>query len=383
MTLPGSALSDGRVLGPSVQRASTIFFNDLDALEAAGQRRFDVPYYGRYGTETTFELEKVISSMENADKAYAVSSGHAAIAAAALAFLSAGDGLLVPTSAYAPTKHLATEFLGRFGISVDFYSARAAQDIVSYCKPQTRVIWIEAPCSLTYDIAEISEIVAFAQSRGIVTIADNTWSSSCLFKPLDHGIDVSIVSATKYLSGHADAIAGFISSSTRHRKVLESALTALGPALAPDVAYLVWRGIQSVWVRLDRQAKSAMQIATALSRNAKLREVLYPALPTSENHERWKKYFSGANGLLSFTAAAMSHASVSKFARSLKLIRLGVSWGGVESVIFPTRIDLNSPEPKSEHGTWLFRVSVGLEDPRLLLEDLEQALAQLEPSEAS
>jgi cystathionine beta-lyase len=278
---------------------------------------------------------------------------------------------------------LATEFLKRFAISVDFYPARAGRDIASYCRPQTRVIWIEAPGSLTYEIPEIDEVIACAKTRGIITIADNTWSSSCLFKPLDHGIDVSIVSATKYLSGHSDAIAGFISTRSEHRKAIELALTALGPALAPDVAYLVWRGLQTVEMRLRQQAAAAMTIATALLENSRLKEVLYPALPTSADHERWRKYFAAANGLLSFTVAPMSRVAASKFTAALRMLRLGVSWGGVESVVFPKRIVPAGEDAERELGTWLFRISVGLEDPQLLLADLTQALAQIDPVQLS
>jgi cysteine-S-conjugate beta-lyase len=371
-------LADGRAavfaVPPPIQRNSTVRFHDLASFEFAAEHRFDVPYYGRYGTVTTFELERLVAQLEEADKTYAVSSGHAGITAALLAFLSTEDHVLIPACAYEPTKHLATRFLRRFGIAATFYPARAGRDIASRFTAQTRVVWIEAPASLTYEIAEIDEIVACAKERGIITIADNTWSSAHLFKPLRRGVDVSIVSGTKYMSGHADAIGGFISTRTEHRPKIEAALVALGPALSPDAAYLIWRGIQDMDMRLRRQADGAHLIATALSSNRRVNRVFYPALPGSPDHERWRKYFGAANGLLSFTIPCGSRAQISAFISALERFRLGVSWGGHESLVFATPFVDGGSEPRDDAGTWLVRVSVGLEDPRDLLADLDQAI---------
>ena len=233
---PVADLKERAFVAPPVQRGSSVLFGDLDSFERAAANRFEIAYYGRYGTPTTFQLEKLVAELECADKTYAVSSGHAAITVALLAFLSPGDHILLPAGAYEPTKHLSAGLLRQYGIAADFYPTRAGKEIATYLRATTRLIWIEAPGSLTYEIGEIDEIVACAKSQGIVTIADNTWASCCLFKPLQLGVDISVVSATKYMSGHSDVIGGFISTRSRHRKVIEAVLIALGPALSPDAA---------------------------------------------------------------------------------------------------------------------------------------------------
>jgi cystathionine beta-lyase len=362
-------------ISPAVQRASTVPFRDLDSFEAAAANRFDVPYYGRYGTATTFALEDVVAGLEGADKTYAVSSGHAAITTAILAFLSPGDHILIPEGAYDPTKHLAAGLLRQYGISVDLYPSRAGSEIASYCRSATRLIWIEAPSSLTYEVPEIEEIVRCAAQAGLITVADNTWASSCLFRPLQLGIDVSVVSATKYMSGHSDVVGGFISTHAKHRSIIEAALIALGPALSPDAAYLIWRGLQTMEIRLRHQAESAIAVATGLLTDDRLGQVFHPALASSPDHGRWRKYFTGSNGLLSFTLPHASRAELSSFISKLKRIHLGVSWGGFESVIFPKAIA--AAADAATRVPWLVRLSVGLDDPRRILADLDQALYAL------
>jgi len=373
----GPEMAAGTWVAPAVQRASTVLFHDLDAFEAAAASRFEVPYYGRYGTATTFALEDHIARLEGADKTYAVSSGHAAITAAILAFLSPGDHILIPDGAYEPTKHLATGLLRQYGVNVDFYPGRAGAEIASCCRPTTRLVWIEAPGSLTYEIAEIDEIVDFARQKDIITIADNTWASSCLFQPLQLGIDVSVVSATKYMSGHADVVGGFISVHAKHRRRIEATLVALGAALSPDAAYLIWRGLQTMEIRLRHQAGSAAAIATALSSDDRIGEVFHPALPSSPDHGRWRKYFAGSNGLLSFTLPRASRADMAAFISELKLIHLGVSWGGFENLIFPKA--MAAPAGGDQAVPWLVRLSVGLGDPAQILSDLDRALSRLVP----
>jgi cystathionine beta-lyase len=367
----------GTWVAPAVQRASTVLFRDLDAFEAAAASRFDAPYYGRYGTTTTFALEDAVAQLEGADKTYAVASGHAAITAAMLAFLSPGDHILIPEGAYEPTKHLATGLLRQYGIDVDFYPGRTGAEIASYCRPTTRLIWIEAPGSLTYEIPEITDVVRCAQEKAIITIADNTWASSCLFSPLRAGIDVSVVSATKYMSGHADVIGGFISVNAKRRRAIEAALVALGPALSPDAAYLIWRGLQTMHIRLRHQAEAAAAIATALLSDDRLDEIFHPALPSSPDHGRWRKYFTGSNGLLSFTLARASRADMSAFISELQLIRLGVSWGGFESLIFPKAMAATAAGHQETPVPWLVRLSVGLGGPQHVLADLDRALTRL------
>ena len=296
------APSGGRhkLANPAIERASTVLFDDLDAFDAAAGRRLDTPYYGRYGTTTIFELEALVAQLERADKSYGMASGHAAISTVLLAFLSPGDHALFPENAYEPTKHIATGLLRRYGVECDFYPGRIGRAIESFCKPTTKLIWIEAPGSVTYEIPSIDEIVAHAQARGILTVADNTWGSSWLFKPLEYSVDVSVVSATKYMSGHSDAVGGFISIHNCHRKLIEAGIVSLGAALSPDSAYLIQRGLRTMPARLARQAATAMQVALSLSTIDSISVIFFPPCPWAPDHDRWKRYFSGGNGLLTF-----------------------------------------------------------------------------------
>lgn len=376
--LQRSTLSGGgyQLANPAVERASTVLFSDLDMFESAAQRRFETPYYGRYGTRTSFEVERIVADLEGSHKTFGTASGHAAITAVLLAVLSPGDHALFPDCVYGPTRQAAEGFLRRYGVEVDFYPGRTGKEIERFSKPATRMIWIEAPGSLTYEIPEIDELVGFAKTRNIMTVADNTWASSWLFQPLAHGIDISVLSATKYMSGHSDAFGGFISLSGRHRAMIEGSLTLLGAPLSPDSAYLIQRGLRTMPVRMRQQAASARQVASALGTAGEITEIFCPALPSSPDHDRWKTYFSGGNGLLTFALADAKRSTISDFVHSLQCFRLGVSWGGFESLIWPTRIS-----GTDTCGKWLVRLSVGLEAPEDLINDLRQALQR--PTSAS
>jgi cystathionine beta-lyase len=369
---PAQGTSVYTLANPAIERASSVLFKNLEEFETAAASRFEMPYYGRYGTTTVFELEALVADLERADKTYGVASGHAAISAVLLGFLSPGDHVLLPESAYQPTKHLATGLLQRYGISVGFYPTRAGADVDEQILPTTRLIWIEAPGSLTYEIADINAIVASAHKRGIITVADNTWASGLLHQPLEHGVDVSVVSATKYMSGHADAFGGFISIRDHHRPLIEESIAALGPALAPDSAYLIHRGLRTMPVRLKQQAASAHYVADSLTADPRVSSVFHPALPSSPDYERWKKYFVGSNGLVTFAVSGITKASIGSFINALRLFHLGVSWGGFESLVWPKPL-----AGEEAHGDWLVRLSIGLEDPDDLLNDLRQALPTL------
>ncbi|MEI2386945.1 cystathionine beta-lyase [Breoghania sp. JC706] len=358
-------------VNPPVIHASTVLFPDIETMSTGGQRYT----YARRGTPTSDALEEAVTTLEGAAGTRLAPSGLAAIAVALQSCLSAGDHLLVADSVYGPCRNFCNSVLARFGVSVSYYDPTDLDALEAAFRPETRAVFTEAPGSLTFEMQDIPAIAEMAHKRDAIVLNDNTWASPLYFKPIEHGVDLSIQAGTKYIVGHSDVMIGTIAASERAWKALEKTHGDMGMCVGPDDIYLALRGLRTMGVRLERHMKNALQVADWLSRRDDVARVLYPALPGAPGHDIWKRDFDGASGLFAVELAPAPDAAVEAFINALEMFGLGYSWGGFESL-------LTWPRPKSIRTatSWdaegaLLRLHIGLEDPADLMADLERGFA--------
>jgi cystathionine beta-lyase len=368
---------DFRSLVTPVYRASTVTFPDSASI-AAGWDPEEVGYtYGVFGTPTTLEFAARIAELENGTRTLLTPSGLSAIALVDLAFLSAGSHVLLPTNVYLPSRLLAVKTLQRFGIEAEFYPFAAGSAIEQYLRPNTHLIWTESPGSVTMEIQDIPAIAAIAHRHGIPIAMDNTWSAGVFFTAFEHGADISLQAATKYIGGHSDLLLGTVTvCEAAHFARLGETRARLGLCVSPDECSLALRGLQTLAVRLRHVEASALRLAQWLEQRPEIEIVLHPALPSCPDHALWVRDFSGSSGLFSAVfRPEFTGKQVRTFVDALALFKIGFSWGGVTSLA--AAYDLRTAQPPSRHGNRLVRFSVGLEECCDLQADLEQALKTL------
>ncbi|MDY6956840.1 MAG: cystathionine beta-lyase [Pseudomonadota bacterium] len=358
------------VVNPPVYRASTVLFPNLAALEAASRQPFTGTYYGRFGTPTTFALEEAMAALEGAHRAVAVESGLAAITTTLLAFLGPGDHLLMVDTVYGPTRFFCDGLLARMGISTTYYAPDSGADLAGLIRPETRLIFTESPGSLTFEVQDIPAICQLAHARGIPVALDNTWATPLHFKAFDHGVDVSIHAATKYVVGHADAMLGIINVNAAHHERIKKTAVALGHCAGSEECALGLRGLRTLAVRLARHQATALTLIDWLSARREVRCVRYPAWPQDPDHARWQRDFRGASGLFAVELAPCAPEALAAFVDGLALFGLGYSWGGYESLLLPVYPQhTRTVTPWAAAGPWL-RIHAGLEAPADLINDL-------------
>jgi len=356
-------------VNPPIYQASTIAFDSLADLAKADKQ------YGRVGTETNEALALAISKLENAAKTIITSSGVSAITHSLLPLLKTGDHILVCDTAYLPTHFFCNGLLNNFGITTSYYDAKASgDDITKLIQDNTKLIFLESPSSLVYEIQELDEIVQLAKDHNIITAIDNTWAAGELFKPLDIGIDISIQSLSKYCGGHSDVLLGSISFKNEklYSEIWDS-FYQLGNHASPQDCYLAYRGLQTLATRLNAHQESALKLAKFLEARNEIKEVIYPGLDSFVQKERFEKYFKGGNGLISFTFAdKISQDEIKKFVDNLQYFKIGFSWGGYESLVmyYPDC----SQKISDNYGSTLVRIHVGLENVNDLEVDLTKSL---------
>lgn len=362
------------IVNPPVYRASTILFAGMAAREEAVRTR--APTYGLGGTPTTFALEEMVAALEHGAHAVAVGSGLAAITVALLAFLEQGDHLLMPDSVYGPSRTFADRRLAKLGIATGYYDPTIGAGIAGLMRENTKLVFLESPGSLTFEMQDVPAIVAAAKARGCVTVMDNTWASPFFFRPLDHGVDVSVVAGTKFLAGHSDLLMGFVVSGPAHFRRLEATAADYGHYAAPDECYQCLRGARTLGVRMPRHQENGLALARWLASRKEVSRVLYPALSGDPGHALWRRDYTGAPGLFSIRLAPHSDAGLAAMIDGYRLFGLGASWGGYESLVWPVRKLPRSAAPPAEPGT-LVRFHAGLEDADDLIADLEAGFARL------
>jgi cysteine-S-conjugate beta-lyase len=365
----------GRLVNPPVHRASTILFDSVAEMRAAAPA-FGEYYYGLHGTPTQWALAEALTEMEpGAAGTMLYSTGLAAVTAALLSVLSAGDELLMADSVYGPTRRFCDGFLKRFGVTTLYYDPLVGAGIADLIGERTRAIFLESPGSLTLEVQDVPAICAAAKARGVVTLLDNTWATPLFFPAIAAGVDLSILAGTKYVGGHADVMLGSVTATADLYPKLERTGWDLGQSVSPDDAWLCARGLRTMGVRLRQHEASALRIARWLKEQPQVAAVLHPALPDCPGHALWARDFKGSSGLFSFRLRGGGDSERTRFIEALELFGLGYSWGGYESLVVPA-----DPERLRTATRWasdgpLVRLQIGLEDADDLIEDLASALA--------
>jgi len=363
------------MVNPAVYRASTITFPDVDTL----YNRRQAYTYGRRGTPTSRAFETAVAELEGGHDCKAAPSGLAAISSALLAFLNAGDHLLMVDTVYHPARDFCDKTLKRMGIETTYYDPLVGGTISRLIRPNTKVVYCESPGSQTMEVQDVPAIADAAHAAGAIVMLDNTWGAGHYFKSFDKGCDVSIQAATKYLVGHSDAMLGTVTCNAATWERFKDAYETMGMFAGPDDMYLALRGMRTLDVRLERHQRSALTVAEWLRGRAEVDTVLYPALSNAPGHSLWKRDFTGACGLFSFVLKPTSKKAVAALLDGLELFSMGYSWGGFESLIVPFTPHRTATEWKSE-GPCL-RLHIGLEHPDDLIADLEQGFERLKRGE--
>lgn len=369
------------IVNPPVYHASTILFPTLEDMEARALRPFDGFNYGRSGTPTTRAFENAVTELEGGHRAVAVGSGLAAVTTAISAFVSAGDHLLVADSVYGPTRAYCDKVLARFGVETTYYDPCIGAGIERLIRPETRAVYMESPGSQTFEIQDVPAIAAAARARGVVTMIDNTWATPLFFRPFDHGVDLSVHAATKYMVGHSDAMMGIVVCRTEELfQTVKSYANHVGHHAAPDDVYLAQRGLRSMGARLRQHQESALKVARWLEGRPEVARVLHPALPQHPGHHLWRRDFAGSSGLFGVVLKPVPKSAVAAMLNGMELFGMGYSWGGFESLITLCHVARIRTATRWEDAGPLLRLHVGLEDPDDLIEDLARGFTRLNQS---
>ena len=370
-------------VNPPVVRASTIIFKSMQHIRKTQKKAKKNPIgghfdYGRQGTSTTYILQKILTKLEESYHVFTTPTGFGSVFLAIFSVVRPGDEMIVADPVYSPTRLLTQDYLKDFGIKTIFYDPRDLKTLEKNITKKTKLIFVENPGSNTFDFQDLGKIISIAKKYKILTAIDNTWGTPYYLKPIKLGFDMAIVSATKYYSGHSDVMGGSVAVNKKVFSKVKEAERITGLRLGPDDAYLITRGLRTLDVRLDRHRENAKKIAVFLSRNKKIK-LLYPYKKDSLNFRMWKKYYSGASGLMGLKIESKNINSVRKFVNSLKLFGYGYSWGGFESLVLHQEFRETGNRrymnlAKNEH---LVRLHIGLEDPNDLIADIKQALRHL------
>ena len=360
-----------------VFRASTILFPTVAALKAAADGRYPGLTYALHGVPTVTDLQAAMAELEGGHAALAVPSGLTATTLPLLALLNPGDHLLVTDSVYGPTRRFCDLHLKRMGVAVTYYDPLLGADIAREFRPETRVVFVESPGSLTFDVQDVPAIAEVAHARGALVVMDNTWATPLFFRAFDHGVDVSVHAATKYIGGHSDVLLGLIVGNAATYPALHRLWTDMGVTASSDDCFLGLRGLRTLPTRLARQQTSGFMIAEWLRARPEVKEVLHPGLPGARGHELWKRDFRGASSLFGVVLHPVAEARIAAMLDGLELFSMGWSWGGFESLVIPTW-----PERTRTATTWnpggpCLRFAIGLEEPEDLVADLEAGFARL------
>jgi len=359
-----------RTVSPPVQRGSTVLLPSARAL-------YDGTLgYGRAGLSAQFALMDALAELEGAQDVQLYPSGLAAMTAAMLAVLKAGDHVLVVDTVYRPVRYFCDRVLQRFGVGVDYYDARLTADgVLALATPATRLIVLESPGSLSFEMQDTTAIAAMARTRGVLTLLDNTWGAGRLYKPLAHGVDISVQALTKYVCGHSDVFMGSVATTDAGLAALmKASIQDHGWSVAPEDAYQALRGLRTLATRLDRHGESGLTVADWLADQPEVLQVLHPALPGAPGHDLWARDYSGACGLFGFVLQPGSPEKVEAFLDALKIFGLGFSWGGFESLAISCDPQLKCRKVPITYGGPLMRLHVGLEAPADLIADLRTGL---------
>lgn len=357
-------------------RASTILFDDVDHLNRADPDWLETRY-GRIGNPSSRAFEEAMAELEGGYRAVSFGSGLQAITTALLALCKAGDHLLVTDSCYGPTREFCRQMLAGLGVEVEFYDPLIGAGIEALFRPNTRALFLESPGSLSFEVQDVPAMTAAARARGIVTLLDNTWAAGWFYRPLKHGVDVSIQAATKFIAGHADANLGVAVCTEDAFRPVKTAAVLLGACAGSEDLYLGLRGIRTLGLRMERHQRTGLALAEWLASRPEVARILYPARPEDPGHSLWKRDFTGASGLFTVELKPVPRRAVSAMVDALTLFGIGFSYGGFESLVLPTNPAKSRSATEFKAEGPLVRIHCGLEEPADLIADLEKGFAHL------
>ena len=362
----------GGLINTPVFRGSTVLAKDFNSWEASKKDGNPYANYGRFGTPTTRAFEDAMAGLEGGHASLVFPSGLAACVHALLAFVSAGDHVLITDNIYGPTRTFVSTVLTRLGVEVEFFAPAAGAGIARQLRPTTRVVFTESPGSLTFEVCDLPAICQAAHSVGAFVLLDNTWASPLYFKPFEHGVDVSIQAATKYIVGHSDALLGVATANERAWPLLKAGAHDFGQTASPDDLFLALRGLRTLPVRLQRHWSNGVTLARSLEQHPLVTRVMHPALPNDPGHDLWKRDFLGASGLFGIEVNTQDPTVLARLFDNLKLFGIGLSWGGFESLVVPVGHPVRQHTPAPLR--YLIRVHAGLEHVDDLVLDFQRAL---------
>ena len=370
-------------VNPPIVRASTIIFKSMQDIRKMQNKAKKNPTgghfdYGRQGTSTTHILQQILSKLEESYFTFLTPTGFGAVFLAIFSVTRPGDEIIVADPVYSPTRILSEDFLKEFNIKTTFYDPHNLKTLEKSITKKTKLIFVENPGSNTFDFQDLGKVISIAKKYKILTAIDNTWGTPYFLKPIKLGFDMSIVSATKYYSGHSDVMGGSLAVNKKVFAKVKVAERVTGLRLGPDDAYLITRGLRTLDVRLDRHRQNAKKVAEFFSKFKNIK-LLYPYKKDSYNFRMWKKYYSGASGLMGIRIKSKNEKSVVKFVNNLKLFGHGYSWGGFESLALHQNVreQGNRKYLKLEKNEHIVRLHIGLEDPSDLIADIKQSLKHL------
>ena len=367
-----------------IQRASSLVFDTVEAKKHATRNRAKGElFYGRRGTLTHFSLQEAMCELEGGAGCALFPCGAAAVANTILAFVEQGDHVLMTNTAYEPSQDFCTKILAKLGVTTSWFDPLIGADIARLVRPETRVVFLESPGSITMEVHDVPAIVAAVRQVApeAIIMIDNTWAAGILFKALDFGIDISIQAGTKYLIGHSDAMVGTAVANARCWPQLRENAYLMGQMLDADTAYMTSRGLRTLGVRLRQHHESSLRIAEWLAQHPQVARVNHPALPGSKGHEFWKRDFTGSSGLFSFVLSKrLNDAELAEYLDNFSLFSMAYSWGGFESLILanqPEQIAHIRPDAEVDFSGTLIRLHIGLENVDDLQADLAAGFARI------
>ena len=379
--------NSNRSANPAVTRASTILFNSMQELynhekKIKKHQKISHYSYGRYGSSTTIELENILKELEQAFHIFLTGTGFGGVALAIMSLCRPGDEIVVSDNVYGPTKEISEKLLKEFNVTAKFYNPDSFDDLKSKVSKKTKMILVENPGSNTFEFQDLSKIINLAKKKKVFTFLDNTWGTPLYLKPLKLGFDMSFSSATKYFSGHSDAMGGSLAVNKKVFKKIMFFYKLSGYRMSADEAYLIIRGLRTLDTRLNQHYENTKQVINFLKKQKKIKEILYPHNPLNKNYKLWKKYYSGSTGLLSIVIKSKKKSSVIKFVNSLELFGIGYSWGGFESLAILQELRTSKKDEYSQvrkfyrfnNDEHIVRLHIGLEDPKDLINDLKKSL---------
>jgi cystathionine beta-lyase len=366
-------------LAVPTHRASTIVYKDAASFAARKYRGFDGYTYGLHGTPTTRTLEAQLTALHGGVRTVLVPSGQAAVTIVMLSVLMPGDKVLIPDHVYPPVRSFCEDYLRPRGIDYGVYDPLIGAGIAALIDENVKLVWVESPGSGTMEVQDVAAIAKAAKTKGALVGCDNTWATPLIFKPLAHGADFACEALTKYVGGHSDLLLGSVTvSDMRLREKMKETLRAFGVGVSPDECQLALRGIETMGLRVAHMGRVSEDFAKRLTRSPAVEQVLHPALPSCPGHEFWKRDMGRSTGVFSIVLRPVAEATLETALTALTIFAIGASWGGTRSLIAPMAVKGDrTVNPWAPEGTVL-RISIGLEDPDDLWNDLDALLVALE-----